>query len=362
MIGMKGLPYPGGIETVVEQLGPRLVERGHTVTAYVRPRFMSHDATEYLGVRLVRIPSLRGKNLDTFSYAVPSALHSAFSSADVVHFHATGVSIFSLLPKLLGKKTIVQSHGLDWQRAKWGRFAKAYLRATDYSTVQFPHATTVVSETLKAYYEGRFRKPVTYIPNGVNLVEPLPPDMIKHLGLQGDDYILFASRLVPEKGCHYLLDAFERFGNCGKKLVIAGDSPEGDRYAAELKRRASEDILFLGFVTGQLLQELISNCYIYVLPSEIEGLSTGLLEAMSYGNCVLVSDIPENLEAIDDCGVFFRSGDVRDLERQLRYLLESEDLAMDLRARARAHVREKYSWDRVTDEYEELYYSLVLGE
>ncbi len=361
MIGMKGLPYPGGIETVVEQLGRRLVERGHTVTAYVRPRFMSNKTDEYLGIRLVRIPSLRGKNIDTFSYALPAALHGAFSSADIVHFHATGVSIFSLLPKLLGKKTIVQSHGLDWQRAKWGRLAKAYLRATDYYTVHFPHVTTVVSETLKAYYEGRFRKSVIYIPNGVNPVESLPPGMIKHLGLQGDDYIFFASRLVPEKGCHYLLDAFERIRNCGKKLVIAGDSPEDDPYAAELKRRASEDILFLGFVTGQLLQELISNCYVYVLPSEIEGLSTGLLEAMSYGNCVLVSDIHENLEAIDDCGVVFRSGDVQDLERKLRYLLESEDHAMDLRARARVHVRKKYSWDRVTDEYEELYYSLVLG-
>jgi len=360
MVGLKGLPYPGGIETVVEQLGSRLVERGHTVTAYIRPRFMSHDTDEYLGMHLSRVPSLRGKNLDTFTYAIPATLQSAFSNADIVHFHATGVSIFSLLPRLLGKKTVVQSHGLDWQRAKWSHIAKAYLRATDYSTVHFPHGTTVVSKTLKAYYEGRFRKPVTYIPNGVNPVESLPPDMIKHLGLQGNDYIFFASRLVPEKGCHFLVDAFEQLGKCGKKLVIAGDSPEDDPYAEKLKLRASDDILFLGFVTGQLLQELISNCYLYVLPSEIEGLSTGLLEAMSYGNCVLVSDIPENREAIDDCGVVFRSRDVQDLEHKLRDLLENEDQILDLRARAKAHVREKYSWERVTDEYEELYYSLLV--
>jgi glycosyltransferase involved in cell wall biosynthesis len=362
MIGMKGLPYPGGIETVVEQLGPRLVDRGHKVTAYVRPRFMSHDEDEYLGVRLVRIPSLRGKNIDTFSYAIPATLHSACSSVDIVHFHATGVSIFSLMPRLLGKKTIVQSHGLDWQRAKWGRLAKAYLHATDYSTVRFPDVTTVVSETLKKYYEGRFYKKVTYIPNGVNSVEPLPPDRIKTIGLQGDDYIFFASRLVPEKGCHYLLDAFERLGKCGKKLVIAGDSPEDDPYAANLKLRESENIHFLGFVTGQLLQELISNCYVYVLPSEIEGLSTGLLEAMSYGNCVLVSDIPENLEAIDGCGVVFRSGDVGDLEYKLRFLLGNKDQVIDFRGKAKAYVREMYNWDRVTDEYEDLYYSLVLDK
>jgi glycosyltransferase involved in cell wall biosynthesis len=355
MIGMKALPYPGGIETVVAELGSRLVDRGHSVTAYVRPRFAQQDGNSYRGIKLVRTPSLPGKNFDTFSYAALATIAATVSRADIVHFHATGVSTFSLLPRLVGKRSIVQSHGLDWQRAKWGTLAKAYLKATEYCTVHFPD----VSRKLQNHYQQRFARSAVYIPNGVTRVIATPPAQIRTLGLNGDDYILFLSRLVPEKGCHYLLDAFDRLPRSGKKLVIAGDSHDKDGYAQELKRGAREDVLFLGFVSGCLLEELLGNCYLYVLPSEIEGLSTSLLEAISYGRCVLVSDIEENVEVEGGAGYRFRSGDAKDLAQKLQYLIDCPEAVQAGRDRSHSRARELHDWDLVTDQYEALYRGLA---
>jgi glycosyltransferase involved in cell wall biosynthesis len=359
MIGLKALPYPGGIETVIGELGSRLVDRGHTVTAYVRPRFAQEKAGEHRGIRLEQVPSLCGKNVDTFSYAALATLMVASSGADLVHYHATGVSVFSWLPRVLGKPTLVQSHGLDWRRAKWGRLAKLYLRASDYSTARFPSVTTVVSRVLEKHYRSRYGKPVVYIPNGVPQVCHRPPDRIHELGLRGNDYILFAARLVPEKGCHVLVEAFDRIRPHGLKLVIAGDSHDGDRYASELKRRGDRDILFLGFVRGPLLEELLGNCRIFVLPSEIEGLSTGLLEAMSHGACVLASDIEENREALGEAGYYFRAGDANNLAEQIAFLAASPERVRQAGMEAQRRARGLSNWDDVTDQYEALYMRML---
>jgi glycosyltransferase involved in cell wall biosynthesis len=359
MFGVKGVPVPAGAENVAEQVGSRLVQRGHEVTIYVRSHYTPRSHKEYKGMRLVHLPSVRTKNLDAITHSFFSTLAVLASNVDIAHIHATGNSIFAFLPRLGGIKTIVQSHGLDWQRAKWGRFAKLYLRWTDFSTVRFPNATTAVSRKLQSHYQRLTRKGVIYIPNGIQLCEPLQPQLIRQYGLKGNDYILFAARLVQEKGCHYLIEAYQSLKQPDKKLVIAGDGVLGDPYAEELKKYASNRILFLGFVQGCLLQELLSNAYLYVLPSEIEGLSTGLLEAMSYGNCVLVSNIEENLEAVGRAGVTFRSGCIQDLAAKLDLLLQDEARVHLFRNRAKDQVGEKYNWDQVTDAYEELYRALV---
>jgi glycosyltransferase involved in cell wall biosynthesis len=255
-------------------------------------------------------------------------------------------------------KTVVQSHGLDWQRAKWGRFAKMYLKLTNYSTVYFPNATTAVSQKMTSFYQTLSNRRVIYIPNGVDVFESVEPDLIRNYGLQGKDYIFFAARFVPEKGAHYLIEAFKRI-NPDKKLVLAGDGSYGDPYAAELKKNACENIIFPGFVQGRLLQEFLSNAYLYVLPSEIEGFSTGLLEAMSYGNCVLVSDIEENFEVISEAGLTFQSKNVQALEAQLRFAFSNPELVALYGARARARVHSNFNWETVTDQFEYLYQVIV---
>ena len=360
MLGVKGIPYTGGIENVVEQVGSRLAARGHKVVVYVRLHYTPRSLTEYRGMRLVHLPSVRTKHFDAITHTFLAAWHTVFSRADIAHIHSIGLSVLAPIPRMRGIKTVVQSHGLDWQREKWGPLMKTFLKMTDYSTVYLPHAATVVSRKMQRYYESKFGRRVTYIPNGVNDFAQVEPYEIYKLGLKENEYILFASRLVPEKGCHHLLRAYKELGNSTKKLVIAGDSNYGDRYAAELKRQGDENILFLGFVKGRLFQELMSCAYVYVQPSEIEGLSTALLEAMSYRNCVLVSDIEENLEVIEDRGFSFRNKDVDDLKAKLGYLLTNEDVVREYRTEAQEHVHKNYNWDDVTDQYEALYRSLVV--
>jgi glycosyltransferase involved in cell wall biosynthesis len=212
---------------------------------------------------------------------------------------------------------------------------------------------------MQRYYSDKFHRLVVYIPNGVAPVLKVAPQEIFQYGLQGNDYIFFASRLVPEKGCHYLIEAFQSLTQVGKKLVIAGDGAPGDTYVESLKKHAGNQVLFLGFVRGRLLQELLSNAYIYVLPSEIEGLSMGLLEAMNYGNCVLVSNIEENLEVLGDAGLSFQSGSVQSLKNGLNLLLRNDILVNQYRQHACQAVSQKYDWEKVTGQYETLYHSMV---
>lgn len=358
MLGLKGVPCPGGVETVVEEIGSRLAQRGHEVIVYVRPHYTPRSLKEYRGMRLVNLPSIPTKNFDAITHSFLATCASLGEKPDVVHIHSTGNSIYAGLPRAFGIPTVVTSHGLDWQRAKWGKFARAYLKFTDYTTTSLPNAATAVSRKMQRYYQEKYRRPVTYIPNGANTVQPKMPEEILKLGLTGGDYIFFASRLVPEKGCHYLLEAYRSIRRPGRKLVIAGDGSYGDAYAAELKKFAGEEILFLGFIKGRLLEELLSNAYFYVLPSEIEGLSAGLIEAMSYGNCVLVSDIEENLEVVGDGGVTFQSRNVDDLREKIELLIRDESLVGSYREKARKIACDRFNWERVTDQYERLYTDL----
>ncbi|WP_160317503.1 glycosyltransferase family 4 protein [Ornatilinea apprima] len=361
MFGVKGVPVPAGAEYVVEEVGSRLAARGHEVVVYVRPHYTPREQHEYRGMRLVHLPSIPSKNFDAITHSFNAAMAVPGEKPDVVHIHSTGNSIFALPLRARGLSTVVTSHGLDWQRAKWGRLAKAYLRFTDFTTARFPNAATAVSQKMQHYYQDHFGRSVKYIPNGVKPVERVEPDEIHRLGLWGDDYILFAARLVPEKCAHHLIEAYCRIPYPTKKLVIAGDGSYGDLYAEKLKQSACDRIIFPGFVRGRLLEELLSNAYLYVLPSEIEGLSTGLLDAMNYENCVLVSDIEENLEVIADAGFSFRTNSVDDLSAKLTQLMLDEPLVREYRRKAGQSVRARYDWEKVTDQYLEIYSSLALS-
>jgi glycosyltransferase involved in cell wall biosynthesis len=358
MFGIKGMPVPAGAENVAEQIGSRLVQRGHQVTVYVRKQFTHPSIREYKGMRLVHLPSIPTKHLDTITHSFFACFAASSSDADVVHIHSTGSSIYALLPRLVGKKTVVQSHGLDWQRAKWNWFAKMYLRLTDYSSIFFPNSLITVSKNNQVYYQTLTKRNIMHIPNGVSPSEKIRPNLIHKYGLYGDDYILFAARLVKEKGAHYLIEAYRDL-NPKKKLILLGDGSYGDAYAKILRQQANDMIIFPGFVQGDLLSEFLSNCYLYVLPSEIEGMSIGLLQAMSYGNCALVSDLEENLEVIGDAGCVFRSKSVADLRYNMNTLLQNPDLVNIYRKKAISHIQSHFNWEDITGQFESLYKSLL---
>ncbi len=360
-IVLKGMPLGGGIEKYTEEVGSRLARRGHEVIVYTTKHYSAVDGV-HKGMQVITIPSLLSRSFGKLTAAAMATVHQLFEkNADIVHFHAFGPALFSFLPRLLGGKVVVQGHGIEWQRSKWGRMGRTFLRLTEIPSVKFPHALTVVSKVQQTYIRRKYGRESVYIPTGVSEPKPEKPELIRQFGLKGNDFIFTAARLVREKGIHYLIEAFKGLGKSDMKLVIAGDALHEQEYKNELKQRAlgNEKIIFTGFVTGKLLHELYSNCYLFVLPSEVEGLPTALLEAMSYGNCCLVSDIPENLEALNDLGYSFQSRDVPDLKKKMEMLVADTGAAERYKIFASTYVLKNYSWDHIAAQFENLYLGLL---
>ena len=358
MIGQKGIPATyGGIEKHVDEIARRLAGRGHEVTVYCRHHYTPAGA-QVLGVRLVRRPSLRTKHLDAVSHVAWCTLESMFRRHDLVHYHALGPSMFSWFPRVTGARSVVTVHGLDWQREKWGTFASWVLRQCEGPAVNFPNGTIVVSRTLRDYFKTQHHRDVTFIPNGTHLPAPRAPQKILSLGLTPGRYILFVGRLVPEKGAHFLCEAFQGIDS-DMKLALVGGLSFSEDYAQVLRGYASDRIKLLDYVYGEGLEELWSNAYLVVLPSTMEGLSIALLEALSYGRCVVISDIPENLEVAKDVAVPFRSRDVPDLRSKIVELIASPERVHHYEALARTHIQRHYSWDNVAEQTEAAYRELL---
>lgn len=360
-IAIKGIPIGGGIEKYTEEIGSRLVERGHEVVVYCSRHYGAKDGL-YKGIHLKTLPSINTRSLQKLSLAFISSFHQYLEpNIDIVHYHAIGPSVFCFMPRIIGRKTVVQSHGHEWMRAKWGWAGKSFFKLTEYAAMYFPNRITAVSNVLKDYYENHYNREVLYIPTGITQPLKRKPNKIKSLGLKGDDYIFFAARHVEEKGAHYLIDAYQKI-DTNMKLIVAGDAHHEDEYKALLQTKAAgnKNILFPGFVQGQLLEELFSNAKLYILPSEIEGLPISLLEAMSYGNCCVVSDIPENREALGECGFTFKNKDSIDLKRCIEELLENEQLLESKKDAARQRVLDYYTWDSITTDFEKLYSKLLV--
>jgi glycosyltransferase involved in cell wall biosynthesis len=357
-VGSRGIPATwGGVEQYVEAISTRLVARGYQATVYCRPYYMTTQEP-FHGVRLRALPTIPTKHLDAIVHTALATAHVILQDDDIVHYQAIGPSLLSLIPRFFGKHTVVTVQGLDWQRAKWGRLARRFLQLGEWASATFPNQTIVVSEALQQHYHQRYGRAAIFIPNGAEPPNRRPPKAIRAWGLEKDGYVLFVGRLVPEKGCHYLVEAFRRV-ETNKKLVIAGGTSHSDDYVARLQNmRGAERVVFTGYVYDDTLAELYTNAYLYVLPSEIEGRAITLLEALSYGNCVLVSDIPENVEVVQACAHTFHSGDVDDLARQLQRLLDDPVLVETSRKQVQARMATRISWDWVVDETEAVYRSL----
>jgi glycosyltransferase involved in cell wall biosynthesis len=365
-IGLRaiGSSAAGGIEKAIEELSTRLVKLGHEVTVFTRARYDTYPGDEFEGVKLRRLPAIYTKHLEAISNTVVAVFH-ALRGYDVVHINATGPALLAFLPRLFGQKVVVTVHGLDWKREKWGSFAKLWLRLGAWASAAFPHRTIVVSRTLEAHYRDHFGRSVTYIPNGVTLPDPEILRAAKHpLGLAKGSYILFLSRLVPEKGCHTLISAFRQLAT-DKKLVIVGPTTHTDDYEAQLRQLAAGDprIIFAGAQFGEAKDALFRDAYLFVLPSTIEGMALVLLEAMSFGTGCLCSDIPENLEVVEAASghkvaATFETDNSDDLARQLNSLIEQPALVEKLGARAREHVAASFNWDLIARQFDVAYRSL----
>ena len=362
-LAVKNIIGGGGIEKYTSELGSRLVQRGHEVTVYTM-RHYGDVPERYLGMRIVSVPSFAAPCLQKLSCSVTAAINSSLKKYDIVHFHSFPPGAFAWLPKLRGAKCVLQVHGLglEWKRKRLGTLTWSAVKILEKLALSQSHINTAVSRTQCSFYRTQRGIEMQYIPTAADVKPKTEAREIYRLGLEPNAYILFACRLVPEKGAHYLSSAFRRL-DTDMKLVIAGDAQRATEYRKKLFELAGGDprILFPGFVEGRLLEELFSHCYVYAQPSEAEGLSLSILEAMSYGNCCLVSDIPENLEAIGDSGFHFANKNVDDLADRLRWLLEHSEEVTSVNVGAKERIRQHYSWQSISEQIEKLYLSILNG-
>lgn len=365
MIGAKGLPglrpVGGGIEAHVERLGYHLSGRGHEVTVYVRKYANPLKKKTWKGLKLVTLPSWNRKNLDTITHVFLSSWHAITQDYDIIHYHGIGPATLAWIPRVFKRSSriIVTFHSRDQFHEKWGLFAKVYLAFAEWASVKIPHATIAVSHSIQLLCSMLFRSRQTYyIPNGVELLRKNPgADELKRFGLKKNGYFLHLARLVPHKAQDDSIKAFLNL-DTEDKLVIAGSAAFDDaKYLEELKKLAKKDkrIVFTGHQSGVTLKQLIANCRAMVHPSRSEGLSIAILEAMSYGKLVIMSDIQPNLELIDHSGIAIPVGDTEALTTAMSWALENPGLVRQRGDRAKAMVNRLYSWESVTKRVEKVY-------
>lgn len=375
MIGHKRIPSrEGGVEIVVEELAVRMAALGHRVDAY--NRYGHHVSGKkydeeygwkgrkfYKGVRVYIIPTFRSSSLNAIVYSFFATIRALFGRYDVLHYHAEGPCAMLWLPKLFHRRIVVTVHGLDWQRAKWGNLASYVIKFGEKMAAKYADEVIVLSENVQKYFADTYHRKVTYIPNGISRPALREAQMItEKYGLKKDGYLLSLGRIVPEKGLHYLIEAFAKI-DTDMKLVIAGGNSHAVEYMERIHRMAAQDdrIIMTDFVQGQMLEELYSNAYAFVLPSDVEGMALTLLEAMSFGNCCLVSDICENTEVVEDKALVFRKGDTKDLRQKLQYMLAHPEVVHEYGAQSADFICSKYNWDEVVGETIKLYRTDLSG-
>lgn len=369
MVGTRGVPASySGFETFVEELGARLVERRHQVTVYCRRHHIRFRGRHYRGMRLVSLPTVRNKYLDTIVHTAFSCLHLLPQPYDIVLICIAGNSPAAIIPRLGGKRVALNVDGLDWTREKWPGPAKRYLRFAEWLATKFANVVVTDSRAVASYYRDEHRSEVEYIPYGTAARRPPPGPTLARLGLEPGRYLLYVGRLVPENCAHHLVEAFGRLRpgvdmDAGMKCVVVGDAPYAEEYIAGLKGRAGQNVVFPGYVFGDGYWELNSHAAAYVFPSQASGMHPALLEALACGNCTFVADTPTNLETVGDAAIpYDHARGAAALAERLREVLPDPAARAAWGARARAHIDARYSWERTTDAYEALFARLLAGD
>jgi glycosyltransferase involved in cell wall biosynthesis len=362
LLGTRGVPASySGFETCVEQLGKRLAQRGHDVSVYCRSHHITHPDDTYLGMRLVKLPTIRNKYLDTLVHSFLSSLHALGAGYHVGIYFIAGNSPVTWIPRLIGTRTALNVDGLDWKRDKWNGPAKRYIQFAEWLAQFAPNLYLTDSPLVQAYYKDKTGKAPPYIVYGSDIDRLPPGETLAQYGLEPKRYVLFVGRLVPENNAHHLIEAFTKT-DTDMKCVIVGDAPYAEAYQARLRELAGDDerIIFTGYVFGEGYRELGSNAYAVVATTGVGGTHPALIEAMAMGNCCIVNDTPVNLQTIGGHGLSYEgAGGAEALRPVLERMLEKPDEAEACRTRAAEHAAEMYSWEAVTDQYEKMCYELV---
>ena len=373
MIGHKVVPSRrGGIENVLTSLCPLLAESDVDVTCYnrstdkVENEYINMvDHNKYRGVTLKKAWTIEAKGISAMISSFTAAISATFAGFDVLHFHAEGPCAAMWIPKMFGKRCVATVHGLDWQREKWsGSFASKYIKFGEKVMVKCADEIIVLSESAKAYFKETYNRDTVLIHNGMDKPTIKQAEKIIELyGLSKGDYICTVSRLTAEKGLHYLIEAYNNI-KTDKKLVIAGDTSDTDEYVAYIKQMAGDNpnIIFTGFISGDILKEIYSNAYIVAVPSDIEGMSISLLEALAYGNAVLCSDIPENTLVTEDKAINFKKSDVADLQNKLQNMCDDNLCVGNLKHGVDDFILEKYNWNDVAVATRNLYEKVLTNK
>jgi glycosyltransferase involved in cell wall biosynthesis len=360
ILGTRGVPASySGFETCAEELGARLGARGHEVTVYCRVPHVSYPGAAYRGMRLVKLPTLQAKHLDTIAHTLLSSVHALRRRYDVTLYFNVGVSPVVWIPRLRGGRVVLNVDGLDWKRKKWGRAARLYIRSCERWAGRLADRVVTDSRRVQQYYLERRGTASTYIAYGAEPIAVPPGPHLARFGLERHRYVLFVGRLVPENCAHHLVEAFGGLST-DLRCVIVGDAPYSVDYIRGLRASADPRVVFTGYVFGEGYRELISNAYCFVETSEVGGTHPALLEAMAAGCCAVVNDTPENLETLGEAG-FSYEGVVgaASLRGVLERLLKDPALVSAEAQRGLDRVRRHYSWDGVTDSYERLFRELL---
>ena len=356
ILGTRGIPASyGGFETFAEEIGVRLVERGHEVTVYCRSTHYEDKLPSHRGVNLVWLPSIHTKYTDSFSHSFLSSLHAAWRGADVAYYCSAGNSVFTFLPVLSGTKVFLNTDGIEWERAKWNRMGKQYFRFAEWVASKVPHVVVADSHVIQDYYKRKFGRDTAYVAYGSDIVERgTKQELLSQFDVEPERYFLFVSRLEPENNAHLVVKAFEGV-QTDMRLLIVGTAPFADAYIEELHSTTDDRISFPGGIYGEAYTALRANAYTYINAMEVGGTHPAILEAMGAENCVLVSDISYNKETVADTGVTFRNKDVDDLREKIQWLVDHPEEVVRRRSAAVERIRAKFNWDDIAETYERLF-------
>ena len=355
IMGIRGIPANyGGFETFSENLATRLVKKGHDVTVYGRSNIIDYKEKFYKGVEIKILPTISHKYLDTVAHTFICAVHSFFKKYDVVFVCNSANALFTFLPRLWGKPVVLNVDGLEWKRQKWNWLGKAFYKIGEQLATVFPNVIVSDARDVQAYYKQKYGKDSIFIPYGAPEQREESIEKLKEYNLGPKEYILYVSRMEPENNAHKVVKAFEKV-KTDKKLVMVGDAPYSTDYIRNLKATVDDRIIFTGYVFGKGYRELQSNAYFYIQATEVGGTHPALLESMGYGNCVLANDVPEHREVLGDTGIYFNGNGIDSLVGKMQFLLDHPGKVDHIKQDVVKRVQRKYSWETVTNDYEELF-------
>jgi len=359
LAGTRGIPANyGGFETFAEELSTRMVERGHRVTVYGRSNNIKYKERYYKGVQLVILPTIPHKYLDTVVHTLICTIHMLFKKHDLVLLCNGANSPHSIVPRLFGKKVVLNVDGLDRKRKKWNSLGKLYYLVSEYLSTFLPNEIVTDARSVENYYRYRFDKESVLIRYGVNVQPCHEPGFLERYGLENGRYFLYVSRLEPENNAHLVIDAFEKV-QTDIKLAIVGDAPYSKKYIKKLKDTYDERIVFTGGVYGKGYKLLQSGAFAYVHATEVGGTHPALVEGMGFGNCVIFNDVAENMEVVGDAGIGFSADGPDDLRSKMQFLVDNPETAADYGEKARKRALSHFSWDKIVDQYLELFKNVL---